>query len=249
MSNTRFNPTLNGPLHVGHLYMILMNVEAARLSGGRFIVRFDDDQPYWYDRLTVAEIDAFGELLKEDLTWLGLTPDLYTSERQAREANEQFIHRSFPEDQAAFILEDRWTPDVRYLTVAKSIERPYPYSPYLTGVKVAQDRRESIDLLIRGEDLLSEFSLYSYLCDVAKVHRPTFQYVPRMVRNTGYFQKHADLADVSKTQGGFTIQAYRQAGWKPDDLLKMVAESALKVPTGPWSFANVKDLPILRSAP
>ena len=49
--NTRFNPTANGRLYLGHLYIILLNKQAVEDNGGKFICRFDDDQDYWIERL------------------------------------------------------------------------------------------------------------------------------------------------------------------------------------------------------
>ncbi len=45
---TRFNPTPTGEeLHVGHLYMALVNATEAHHSGGSFKIRIDDTQEYW----------------------------------------------------------------------------------------------------------------------------------------------------------------------------------------------------------
>lgn len=61
----RFAPTPNGPLHLGHARSAILNFEAARASGGRFLIRIED-------------IDAtrcrpeFEAAILEDLAWLGL---------------------------------------------------------------------------------------------------------------------------------------------------------------------------------
>jgi glutamyl-Q tRNA(Asp) synthetase len=61
----RFAPTPNGPLHLGHARSAILNFEAARTSGGRFLLRIED-------------IDAtrcrpeFEAAIFEDLAWLGL---------------------------------------------------------------------------------------------------------------------------------------------------------------------------------
>lgn len=62
---TRFAPSPSGYLHVGHAYSALFGYEAARLSGGRFLLRIED-------------IDLqrcrpeFERAIFEDLAWLGL---------------------------------------------------------------------------------------------------------------------------------------------------------------------------------
>ena len=42
MNTTRFNPTPNGALHLGHVYNILFNEQFAHNNGGKFYVRFED---------------------------------------------------------------------------------------------------------------------------------------------------------------------------------------------------------------
>jgi glutamyl-Q tRNA(Asp) synthetase len=61
----RFAPTPNGPLHLGHVRSAILNFEAARATGGRFLIRIED-------------IDAtrcrpeFEAAIYDDLAWLGL---------------------------------------------------------------------------------------------------------------------------------------------------------------------------------
>ena len=61
----RFAPSPNGYLHLGHALSALMNFEAARAAGGRFLLRIED-------------IDAtrcrpeYEAAIYEDLAWLGL---------------------------------------------------------------------------------------------------------------------------------------------------------------------------------
>lgn len=61
----RFAPSPNGYLHLGHAYSALLNFEAARATGGRFLLRIED-------------IDAarcrphFEGAIYDDLHWLGL---------------------------------------------------------------------------------------------------------------------------------------------------------------------------------
>ena len=61
----RFAPSPNGYLHLGHAYSALLNFDAARRSGGRFLLRIED-------------IDAtrcrpeFEAAIYQDLAWLGI---------------------------------------------------------------------------------------------------------------------------------------------------------------------------------
>ncbi len=65
MSDTRFAPSPTGYLHRGHAFSALFAAEAARTSGGRFILRIEDiDQGRCRPEFTDA--------IFEDLAWLGL---------------------------------------------------------------------------------------------------------------------------------------------------------------------------------
>lgn len=65
MSVTRFAPSPTGFLHLGHAYSALTAFEAARASGGRFLLRIED-----VDRGRArADCEA---AICDDLAWLGL---------------------------------------------------------------------------------------------------------------------------------------------------------------------------------
>ncbi|HWH18826.1 MAG TPA: glutamate--tRNA ligase [Allosphingosinicella sp.] len=65
---TRFAPSPTGRLHVGNIRTALHNWLWARKCGGRFILRLDD---------TDAErsSEEYAQAIREDLAWLGMTPD------------------------------------------------------------------------------------------------------------------------------------------------------------------------------
>jgi glutamyl-tRNA synthetase len=65
---TRFAPSPTGRLHVGNIRTALHNFLFARKNAGRFILRIDDTDR---ERST-AEFD---QAIRDDLDWLGLTPD------------------------------------------------------------------------------------------------------------------------------------------------------------------------------
>lgn len=62
---TRFAPSPNGYLHMGHAYSALLAFEAARASGGRFLLRIEDID-------LGRSRPQFEEAIYEDLAWLGL---------------------------------------------------------------------------------------------------------------------------------------------------------------------------------
>ncbi len=68
MEVTRFAPSPNGPLHLGHAYAAVVAHDLARERDGRFVVRIEDLDRERARNMLIAEIRA-------DLAWLGLTWD------------------------------------------------------------------------------------------------------------------------------------------------------------------------------
>jgi glutamyl-tRNA synthetase len=65
---TRFAPSPTGRLHVGNVRTALHNFLFARKNGGTFLLRIDDTDR---ERST----PEFDQAIRDDLDWLGLTPD------------------------------------------------------------------------------------------------------------------------------------------------------------------------------
>jgi glutamyl-tRNA synthetase len=65
---TRFAPSPTGRLHVGNIRTALHNALFAHKNGGHFVLRIDDTDR---ERSTAA----FDQAIRDDLDWLGLTPD------------------------------------------------------------------------------------------------------------------------------------------------------------------------------
>lgn len=61
----RFAPSPNGYLHLGHAFSALVNFDAARKAGGRFLLRIED-----IDRARCRP--EYETAIYEDLAWLGL---------------------------------------------------------------------------------------------------------------------------------------------------------------------------------
>ena len=83
---TRFAPSPTGRLHVGNIRTALHNFLFARRHGGRFILRIDDTDR---ERST-AEFDA---AIRDDLDWLGLTPDLVVRQSERFDLYEREFER------------------------------------------------------------------------------------------------------------------------------------------------------------
>ncbi len=65
---TRFAPSPTGNLHIGNLRTALHNWMFARANGGRFLLRIDDTD-------AARSEERFVEGIRDDLAWMGLTPD------------------------------------------------------------------------------------------------------------------------------------------------------------------------------
>lgn len=65
-STTRFAPSPNGLLHIGHALSAIIAHDTARASGGRFLLRIEDID---LERTRPEYVSA----IYEDLSWLGLT--------------------------------------------------------------------------------------------------------------------------------------------------------------------------------
>ncbi|MEC9109227.1 MAG: tRNA glutamyl-Q(34) synthetase GluQRS [Pseudomonadota bacterium] len=89
---TRFAPSPNGPLHLGHAYSAILAHDLARDAGGRFLLRIEDiDGPRSRPELT----DAF----RRDLEWLGLeweeVPAQSTRQESYEEAARGLLRRGY----------------------------------------------------------------------------------------------------------------------------------------------------------
>lgn len=83
---TRFAPSPTGRLHVGNIRTALHNYLFAKKHGGRFILRIDDTDR---ERST-GEFDA---AIRDDLNWLGLSPDLVVRQSERFDLYEKEFER------------------------------------------------------------------------------------------------------------------------------------------------------------
>jgi glutamyl-Q tRNA(Asp) synthetase len=66
MTVTRFAPSPNGPLHLGHAFSAIVAHDIARERGGRFLLRFEDIDG-------ARSRSELADEFRADLAWLGLT--------------------------------------------------------------------------------------------------------------------------------------------------------------------------------
>ncbi len=65
----RMAPNPNGPLHIGHSRMAILNDEYTKMYNGTLILRFDDSDPKNPNKIPMKEAYAW---IEEDLKWLGI---------------------------------------------------------------------------------------------------------------------------------------------------------------------------------
>ena len=234
---TRFNPTTNGGLHLGHVYIALFNEYEAHQNGEKFLVRFEDNQPEWVNIFGIPKSRQFAWDMVESLDWLQIGVDEYSY--QSEMVDEVF---EFARSRHAIVPRYTW-PHAAPLNPTLANQMPpmvghwYSYTPYFTFCKVILDHIQNVSVLIRGDDLRSEFTLYLHYADMLGIERPMHYYMPRL--------KMSDGSGLAKHLGALTINDYRRAGFDPDKLLDLLAESALKNPDDGWFVGNVKEYPRL----
>ena len=239
VNNTRFNPTLNGTIHIGHLYMALVNEAEARASGGKFILRFEDNQHEWCYYNSQEQMDSYADTTIEDLDWAGIKVDKIEFQSVLEPQYKKYLRHLNGGDlrvRDTYVFDIQ--PDVTFTNATA-----YPYAPHLTAEKVILDFMDVITLLIRGEDLLTEYSLYCYFCDFWGIRKPKHVYLPRLRMPDGSEMQ----TEISKTTGNFKVSGYREAGVKPEKLLQKMREACLIDPKGEWLIKNIKRRPEWKS--
>jgi len=226
--NTRFVPTVNGPLHLGHLYLILVNYWEAKDSGGKFTVRFDDTQRSWNYLLGPEKVSECIEGMMADLIWLGIRPDVCEMQSEMMDKIDDLLENEFK-----YIPDRQWWSTDQGAEVVGLDHHVYPYTDRLTCEKVIMDSLEGISWMIRGMDLISEDCFYMHYCRLLLINPPRRTYVPRL--NCG--------GVISKTLGKYQIREFRENGMSPKDLTVLLARDVLSDRERGWHVDNVRDKP------
>ncbi len=227
---TRFNPTSNDSLHLGHLYTALVNEAVAHSGGGRFIVRFDDSNPFHLENLGARKMAAIGKGQREDLEWLGIRVDNWVQQSDVLEGVHAYLAKRLkvlPDEAPVFLPE----------LIGDDYAALYPLAPMLTAEKVVMDYMEGINLLIRGVDLMTEYALYQYFCRLLELPQPRHIYLPRLKWSRG---------DMSKTNGGKTISDLRYSGMRPGQVRDILAKACLWYAPNGWTLHNLRGVPRLQ---
>jgi len=229
---TRFNPTANGSLHLGHLYAALVNQGEAHRSGGKFIIRFDDDQRYWNWKLSHSFSLKYAALMLKDLEYFGVNPDKVEYQTLLAGQAKQLFR-----DEFGYTAPPQAFSPNRGAAEVVGMDAPfYPFVESITADKVVFDFIEGVTLCIRGIDLLTEDCLYRYFVERFQLPMPRMVYIPRL-------QFEGDA--VSKTEGSCKLTSYISNGYAPAEVVLNLAYDCLLEPRAGWFIDNVKPNPIL----
>ncbi len=230
MNVSRFNPTSNGPLHIGHIY----NTLVIRAECDEFILRFDDNQRYWETRLGKSVVAQYASGQLNDLLWIGIEPTLVSYQSKmgdivlAKKAKSPHWRAVYGHENPPIIVSnpriDPWGPD-------------FP----VTAEKVILDHHQGVTVVIRGLELLQENALYLYLCGIFGYSQPRMIYIPRLMAQDGQ-----EMTNISKTRGDWKIGDLRERGVRPEEILDLLRTSCLVDPHGGWQVSNVKNNPVLK---
>lgn len=238
---TRFNPTANGNLHLGHLYIMLFNEHMAHESGGKFYVRFENNQVDTLNDLDYYRTSAFCDLQEDAIKWLEIPVDGWFRQSDMGLEMMQFVADHVIPGHGWWIPEYKWPYSIPINPALGEYNLEegewFPCAPFVTYSKVIYDELRGVNVLIRGDDLRSEFALYQYFRNLLRLPEIDHYYLPRLYGPEGEI--------VSKFHGAKTILEYKDAGWTPEDLKDLLAESTLKDPAAGWRLTNVKKHPRL----
>lgn len=206
----------------------LVNAEEAHRTGGKFIVRFDDNQLSWSFLQDPATVAQYKEGMKRDLEWAGVMVDKYESNSELEPIVRRMLREIYhydPQPESFSTL-----PGAE---LAGCSHHFYPYTERLTAEKVLMDMLEGVNWVIRGMDLISEDCLYRHFCVKFNLPQPRTSYLPRL--DCG--------GEISKTLANYKIEDYRMDGADPQSVVELLRLFCLNGKK--WRFKNVKANPQL----
>lgn len=230
----RFAPSPTGALHIGGAHTALFNWLWARHTGGRFILRIEDTD---LQRST----KEFEETILAGMKWLGLDwdegPDVggpcgkyRQSERQElyRQHAEKLLEKglAYREGEAVIFRVPQGVEisfdDVVYgrvtvmsETLKDIVMMKSDGMPTYNYAVVIDDATMGINMVIRGEDHISNTPKQLLLYDALGFERPGFGHLP-MILGT-------DKKKLSKRHGATSVYEYRDLGYLPDAVFNFLS--------------------------
>jgi len=242
--NTRFNPTISGPLHIGHLYIALVNATEAHCSGGNFIIRVDDTQPIWCHRFDQPLRDQYYAQYQEQMGRF-MKVDTWHLQSQMPEAKDLMGERGIA------ILESlpkpHWYGTFTVMWAAHTDQLVWQYSPYLTAEKTIWDFWEGVNLLIRGDDLLTESNMYEHFVELFGLPRIPQVYIPRLMSPVADEVRTVDKIQegLSKTFGAYRLETQINE-FGVEETLHLLKQSCLIDVEGEFLVENLKQNAVIK---
>jgi glutamyl/glutaminyl-tRNA synthetase len=211
---------------------MLVNEYIAHSTGGKFFIRFED-MDYLVRIQTPEKTKAILQSQKKDIEWLELSVDGYEYQSDKLYGIKQFLELS--ENKKFMIYEKDCLDFVTPLVIRMTTDwAAIPYVPQQTAERVAMDYNLGINHVIRGDDFVTEFSLYAYFCDKFGFSIPKFTFLPRLAGIYG---------DISKTHGGYKIADFRNEGYSAKELKQLIAKACTIYPLNGFELYNIKSNP------
>jgi glutamyl/glutaminyl-tRNA synthetase len=221
---------VNGSLHLGHLYVALVNEGFALESGGKFYVRFDDTSTQHVKMYGPGRLERTRIYQQELLEWVGIRTDGYSNQVGLLDEVHDILKS------IEIRADDDYIPYQPEL-VADNYFPLFPFAPMLTAEKVVFDHMIGTTHLIRGMDLMTEYGLYQYFCEALGYPKPQHIYLPRLSWGGG---------DMSKRFGGLFLSELRADGYTPGQIREMLGFACLRNISNGWTLSNLKGSPRLQ---
>lgn len=235
--NTRFNPTISGPLHIGHLYMALVNAAEAHRTGGKFIIRADDTQDLWNHWIKKDQREKYYEEYQEQL---GLFVDVDVWERQSQMLTPEEIIGNNPLLQC--LPPSSWGSTMTIEWRADINQRVFQYDLSSVIEKVIWDYWQKVNLLIRGDDLITEAQLYEHVATVLRLAIVRQIYLPKLVT----INLQDDIrSSISKTDRVYSLETQIDT-FGVDATMNLLKKSCLIDPDGEFFVDNIKSNPVAK---
>ena len=217
--NTLFAPTPNNDPHVGHCWVAWLNWQAARRSGGEFVVLWDDvTYEQGLGMLSGWSLETGVRRTREQLTWMGMAPD-----------REGYYSDHLTEAQAAAErLGYHWPRTIGVLPVMGSQppamqddERQYvgAYKPAEVALWIVAEHNERIGGYWTGQDFLPLAALHDDMTARLGLRPSRISYTPP-VRREQMPEKE------SKSKGAVSLGDLRRAGFEPWQIISTLRECA-----------------------
>lgn len=235
--NTRFNPTISGPLHIGHLYLALVNATEAHYTGGKFIVRADDTHDLWNHWIKKDERDLYWKDYQEQL---GLFMDVDVWER----ASEMLTPREIIGDNPHLecLPRQAWGNMQKIEWRVEANMRVFNYDFRDVIEKVIWDYHQKVNLLIRGEDLITEAQLYEHVTYILGLPAMRQIYLPKLMAST---QQDDIRTSISKSERVYSLEK-QIPEFGVEGTLSLLRKACLIDPQGEFLAANIKPNPIAK---